>query len=237
MPRSRRRGRARSAGWRSRSSGRRSAPQPRRACAGRPARLGGSRSGLRGRPPRQMSLRLSRLSLLARFGVLSIAALALLAGVLGFMLKRQIEARAMSEAEEVAVLIARAGVQPNLTPIDLRGELSSERLAQLDRRMQVGVFADTGIQRVKIFNATPEIVYSDKHDIIGDNAAGSGNVERALHGETVSHFVHGVDHTDKGARSLEVYVPLRFGAGQAAPVGVYEVYLSYTATEDAIAAH
>ena len=182
-----------------------------------------------------MSLKLSRLSLLTRFGVLSIAAFALLAGVLGFVLKHQIEVRAMREAEEVAVLIARAGVQPNLTPADLRGKLSSERLATLDRRLQVGVFADTGIQRVKIFNTTPEIVYSDKREIIGDNAAGSSNVKGALKGKLASHFVHGVDHTDKGARSLEVYVPMRF-SNHAPPVGVYEVYLSYTAIEAAIAA-
>src|SRR4051812_2626297 len=182
-----------------------------------------------------MSLKLSRWSLLTRFGVLSIAALALLAGVLGLVLKRQIESRTMSEAEEVAVLIARAAVQPNLTPVDLHGKLSPERLAELDRRLQVGVFAETGIERVKIFDAKPEIVYSDKHDIIGDNATGSSSVENALKGKVVSHIVHGLNHEDKGARSLEVYVPLRFGNG-AAPVGVYEVYLSYAATEQAIAA-
>ena len=51
----------------------------------------------------------------------------------------------------------------------------------------------------------------------------------------MSHFTYGVDHTDKGARTLEVYVPLRFNS-DAAPVGVYEVYLSYTPTEAAIAA-
>ena len=47
--------------------------------------------------------------------------------------------------------------------------------------------------------------------------------------------MHGVDHKDKGARTLEVYVPLRFSAG-GEPVGVYEVYLSYTAIETEIAA-
>ena len=62
----------------------------------------------------------------------------------------------MREAEEVAVLIARAGVQPNLTPVDLRGKLSATRVAELDRRLQIGVFADTGIQRVKIFNANAD---------------------------------------------------------------------------------
>ena len=96
------------------------------------------------------------------------------------------------------------------------------------------MFADTGIQRVKIFDANGRIFYSDKRDAIGDVAAGSHGVVRALNGEVVSHFTHGVDHTDKGARTLEVYVPLRFNS-DAAPVGVYEVYLSYTPTEKAIA--
>ena len=181
-----------------------------------------------------MSLKLSRMSLLARFGVLSVAMLVLLAAALSFVFKHQIEARAKSEAEEIAVLVARAAVQPNLTPADLHGTLSPERLRELDQRLQTDVFTDTGIQRVKIFDANGRIFYSDKRDAVGDVAAGTPGVVRALNGEVVSHFTHGVDHTDKGARTLEVYVPLRFNSG-AAPVGVYEVYLSYTPTEKAIA--
>jgi diguanylate cyclase (GGDEF)-like protein len=182
-----------------------------------------------------MSLRLSQLSLLARFGVLSVAMLALLAAALGFLFKRQIETRAKSEAEEVAALVARAAVQPNLTPADLQGPMRPERLRELDLRLQTSVFDDTGIQRVKIFDGNGRIFYSDKRDVIGDVAAGSNGVIRALNGEVVSHFTYGVDHLDKGARTLEVYVPLRFST-DAAPVGVYEVYLSYTPTEAAIAA-
>jgi diguanylate cyclase (GGDEF)-like protein len=174
------------------------------------------------------------MSLLTRFGVISVVTLALLAGALGHVITREIEARAVTAAQDTAVLVARAGVQPNLRPADLQGPMSPERIAELDRRLQVGVFADTGIQRVKIFDAEGRIVYSDKHDVIGDRAAGSDGVSRALNGEVRSHFTRGVDHTDKGARTLEVYVPLRFAAG-AAPVGVYEIYLSYTATEQAIA--
>ena len=181
-----------------------------------------------------MSLQLSRMSLLTRFGVLSVAMLVLLAAALSFVFKHQIEARAKSEAEEIAVLVARAAVQPNLTPADLHGTLRPERLRELDQRLQTDVFADTGIQRVKIFDANGRIFYSDKRDVIGDVAADSPGVVRALNGGVVSHFTHGVDHTDKGARTLEVYVPLRF-KNDAAPVGVYEVYLSYTPTEKAIA--
>ncbi len=180
-----------------------------------------------------MSLRTSRWSLLTRFGVMSVVALALLAVALAHVLKRQIEARALSSAEEVAVLVARAGVQPNLTPADVRDGMTAQRVEEFDQRLQVSVFGDLGIQRVKIFDARPRIIYSDKRGVIGD--PGGDGVRHALNGDVVSHFVRGVDHTDKGARTLEVYVPLRF-SDDAAPVGVYEVYLSYTAAEAEIAA-
>ena len=164
---------------------------------------------------------------------MSFLALAILAVALAHVLKGQIEARALSSAEEVAVLVARAGVQPNLTRDDLRHGMTPQRVEELDRRLQVSVFGDLGIQRVKIFDTRPRIVYSDKRDVIGD--PGGDGVREALSGKVLSHFVRGVDHTDKGARTLEVYVPLRFSE-DAAPVGVYEVYLSYTAIEADIAA-
>jgi len=181
-----------------------------------------------------MRSRISRWSLLTRFGVLSVLALALLAAVLAHVLKRQIETRAMRASEATAVVIASAAVQPNLRPQDLSEGMSARRIEELDRALKVGVLGDGGIQRVKIFDARSRIIYSDKHEVIGDDASGSESLQRALAGEVVSHFTRGVDHNDKGARTLEVYVPLRFGAG-AAPVGVYEIYLSYTATEQAIA--
>jgi diguanylate cyclase (GGDEF)-like protein len=176
---------------------------------------------------------MSRWSLLARFGVMSVVALVILAAALAQVLKRQIEGRALSGAEEVAVVVARAAVQPNLTPSDVRDGMSQARIEELDRSLQVGVFGDAKIQRVKIFDGRGRIIYSDKREVIGD--PGSEDVQRGLSGEVVSHFTSGVDHTDKGARTLEVYVPLRFGS-DAAPDGVYEIYLSYTATEAAIAA-
>ena len=182
-----------------------------------------------------MKLGLSRWSLLTRFGVLSVVALTVLAVALGHVLKRQIEARALAGAEEVAELVAAAGVQPNLTMADVRNGMTPQRIAEFDRRMRAGVLGDTRFQRIKIFDARPRMIWSDRHELIGDSAAGVEGVRHALAGEVVSHFVRGVDHKDKGARTLEVYVPLRFSAG-GEPVGVYEVYLSYTGIEAEIAA-
>ena len=90
-----------------------------------------------------MSLRVSRWSLLTRFGVLSVVALAVLAVALGHVLKRQIEARALSGAEDVAELVARAGVQPNLTMADLRDGMTPQRIAVFDRQMRAGVLRQT----------------------------------------------------------------------------------------------
>ena len=109
-----------------------------------------------------MSLRTTRWSLLTRFGVMSFLALAVLAVALAHVLKGQIEARALSSAEEVAVLVARAGVQPNLTRDDLHHGMTPQRVEELDRRLEVSVFGDLGIQRVKIFDTRPRIIYSDK---------------------------------------------------------------------------
>ena len=101
-------------------------------------------------------------------------------------------------------------MQPNLTTADVRDGMTPQRIAEFDRRMRAGVLGDTRIQRIKIFDAQPRMIWSDRHELIGDSAAGVEGVRHALAGEVVSHFVHGVDHKDKGARTLEVYVPLRF---------------------------
>jgi diguanylate cyclase (GGDEF)-like protein len=170
-------------------------------------------------------------SLVTRFALMTVAALAVLGVVLAQLLHGQIKARALNSAEEAASLVARAGVQADLTPEEIARGFSPRRLAELDRRLQVDGFGASGIERVKIFNTEPSIIYSDDRTKIG--MPGSPAIERALRGEVVSKFVRGVDHTDEGGRTLEVMVPLQF-AGDARPAGVYEVYLSYANTEAAI---
>ena len=40
--------------------------------------------------------------------------------------------------------------------------MTPQRIDELDRRLQVSVLGDTGIERMKIIDASPRIVYSDK---------------------------------------------------------------------------
>ena len=197
-------------------------------------------------------VRFARASLLTRFSALTLLALVVLAVVLGHVLEARIEARALENAEAAATLVARAVVQPTLRPAEVRhgftrgrlDELDDRlhvdghgftrgRLDELDDRLHVDGFAAAGIDRVNIFNAKPEIIYSDDRSKIGRSAAASDKIREALRGAVVSKFVQGVDHSGGGDRVLEVFVPLRFH-GNPIPAGVYEVYLSYKSTEAAI---
>jgi diguanylate cyclase (GGDEF)-like protein len=180
-----------------------------------------------------MTRRLARTSLLTRFSVTTLALLAVLGVGLGQLLEARIHERARASAEEAAALVARAGVQANLTPGEVERGFRESRLDQLDRQLYVDGFGDTGIERVKIFDASARIVYSDDRSSIGTSAAASDEIRQALTGRVVSKFVQGVNHSGAGERMLEVMVPLRFN-GDVRPAGVYEVYLSYSGIAAAI---
>ena len=98
-----------------------------------------------------MRRRFAHLSLLSRFSVLSLLALAALGAVIGAVLAQRIERRAMSDAQRLAVVMARTGAESALRPSDLRGPVSRARAAQLDRSL-LRPLAGSGAAIVKIYN-------------------------------------------------------------------------------------
>ena len=88
-------------------------------------------------------------------------------------------------------------------------------------------FADNRILRVKVFNRDLRLVYSDDRTAIGTWALPrAGTSTTALRGKTVRNLEAGVLDDGTGARTLEVYVPVRLAAG-GEPAGVLELYMSY----------
>ena len=156
-------------------------------------------------------------------GLLVVAALGL---VIGLVLKRQIEDRALGRAVKNAEVITQLGVQPSLAPDDLRFPIALTRLKELDREVGKQYFSDNRILRVKVFNRDGRLVYSDDRTAIGTWAFRGGNVTTALRGRTVRNLEAGVHDDGTGARTLEVYVPVRLTAG-GEPVAVLELYMSY----------
>jgi diguanylate cyclase (GGDEF)-like protein len=169
-----------------------------------------------------------RVSLLGKFTGLSLLAMVALAFVIGTVLHGRIEARALSNAEQLAGVIAKITLAPRLTRAELARPLGDARLAELDQAL-----AGAGLQHVKLFAPDGRIAYADDRALIGDREP-SADIARALAGAVVSDVERGVD--DRGQRSnpkLEVYRPLRLRPG-GRPVGVIETYVDYAPTAAAI---
>jgi diguanylate cyclase (GGDEF)-like protein len=162
---------------------------------------------------------------------------------LGFILARVIQAqvvsRALSDADQSAQLIARIGIQPRLTPHDLRYGLSAAGVRSLDDQLRARSVTQD-LARIKIWNTEDQVVYSDDHTLIGRTLTPSDDLLNALAGrpddaEVVTPSLHTETASEVGLGQLvEVYVPLRFAASSP-PAGVFEIYLSYRPIAAALA--
>jgi diguanylate cyclase (GGDEF)-like protein len=151
--------------------------------------------------------------------------------ILARVLQAQVVSRALSDAEQSAQLIARIGIQPRLTPHDLRYGLSAAGVRSLDDQLRARS-ATRDLARIKIWNTKDQVVYSDDHSLIGRTLAPSDDLRHALAGrpddaEVVMPSPHTETASEVGLGQLvEVYVPLRFNPS-GRPSGVFEIYLSY----------
>jgi diguanylate cyclase (GGDEF)-like protein len=179
---------------------------------------------------------LSPLSLVQKFGLLSLAAFALLGLALAYTLRFQVRAQATASAVQAAELVARLGIQPHLRPEDLRDGVSPIRVTQLDRLLNGGRLGEQ-VVRLKIWNRDSRVVYSDDPKLIGRIYPASEDLHEALEGKVaaeVSGLEEAEDATERGRGPLlEVYVPLRFSAS-ASPAGAFEVYIPYAPVAEAI---
>jgi diguanylate cyclase (GGDEF)-like protein len=151
--------------------------------------------------------------------------------LLARVLQAQIVSRALDDADQSAQLIARIGIQPRLTPHDLRYGLSAEGVRSLDDQLRARSVTQD-LARIKIWNNKDQVIYSDDHTLIGRTLTPSDDLLNALAGrpndaEVVSPSPHTETASEVGLGQLvEVYVPLRFAAS-GPPAGVFEIYLSY----------
>jgi diguanylate cyclase (GGDEF)-like protein len=175
----------------------------------------------------------TNLSLTGQVALLSLIPMVVLGFVLARVLQSQIVTRTLADAGESAQLIARLGIQPRLTPRDLRDGLSAQGVRELDEQLRArSVRSD--LARIKIWNNRGRIVYSDDHALIGRSPSTSGDddLHDALAGapdpaEVVTPRLGTETASEVGlGRLVEVYVPLRFSPS-GPPAGAFEIYLSY----------
>jgi diguanylate cyclase (GGDEF)-like protein len=180
----------------------------------------------------------TRVSLTGQVALLSLIPIVALGIVLAWVLRSQIVARTLADETQSASLVARLGVQPRISPAELKHGLSATGVRTLDEQLHARSVTQD-LARIKIWNNNGLIVYSDDHALIGRRPGESDDLENALHGRpdaaaVVTPSLHSETASEVGLGKLvEVYVPLRFTASEP-PAGAFEIYLSYAPIATAI---
>jgi diguanylate cyclase (GGDEF)-like protein len=178
-------------------------------------------------------------SLTQQVALLSLIPILALGFVLARVLQAQIVTRAVADASQSAQLLARIGIQPQLTPEDLRDGLSGPEMHALDRQLSARS-ATQNLARIKIWSAHYRVIYSDDHQLVGHTFVPSDELRGALAGrpndaKVIAPNPHDETASEVGLGQLvEVYVPLRF-TPKGPPAGAFEIYLSYRPIAAAIA--
>jgi diguanylate cyclase (GGDEF)-like protein len=171
------------------------------------------------------------MTLTRQVALISLVPIVALGFILARVLQAQIVSRALSDADQSAQLIARIGIQPRLTPHDLRYGLNAAGVRSLDNQLRARSVTQD-LARIKIWNTKDQVVYSDDHSLIGRTLTPSDDLSNALAGrpddaEVVTPSPHTETASEVGLGQLvEIYVPLRF-APSGPPAGAFEIYLSY----------
>jgi diguanylate cyclase (GGDEF)-like protein len=164
---------------------------------------------------------MKKLNLMTKFGLVSALTVLLIGLVLGRLLGELVRDRILDAHMRSAQLVATLGLQPSLTPVNLRG-LSPRHEAELDHAIETNHVLGQSLAGVGIFNRTLDLVY-EYGDASGgiDERREESLAWEALTGVTTSRVVEGPD----GGR-YNVFVPMRFEEG-AFPVAALELSVPY----------
>jgi diguanylate cyclase (GGDEF)-like protein len=166
-----------------------------------------------------------RLSLLAKFSLLTLLCVVVLGVALFFVLRGDIRDRALKEARGEATHLAVGIAVSQLTAEKLDAGLDNRTLAALDEAVEARRLAGE-IVTAKVFDGDGRVAYAADRGHIGED--GGEHVHRALSGEVFAELeAANFEHVEElGGGLYEVYVPLRFS--RPGPVeGAFEIYLPY----------
>ena len=163
--------------------------------------------------------RVSHLSLLAKFSLLTVVCVAALGAALAVALKQQIHDRAAADARDLAKRIANDVIDEHVRIRHLEYGLDGKTLADIDLSIEVLLLRGS-IKNAKIYDGSGRVVYSLRRDELGQHGE---DARRAIAGDTVGELE---DDEVRGGRVYEVYVPLTLLGGKY-PAGAFELYLPY----------
>jgi two-component system NarL family sensor kinase len=162
--------------------------------------------------------------LFARFALSGLLAMVVIGAAAFVIVRRSATSDAISQAKGVTQLAGRGIVAPVITPATLRGDPVA--LSRLDRVVRQRILNRTPIVRVKIWDASGRVIYSDARSIIGRVfPLGEDELTTLRGGGThadESDLSRAENTTERGFKRLvEVYVGIR------SPDGVRLLYEDY----------
>src|SRR3982074_1966350 len=105
-----------------------------------------------------MRLSRTRVSLTGQVALLSLIPIVALGVVLAWVLQDQIVSRTLADATQSARVVARLGVQPRISPSELKHGLSANGIKALDEQLRARSVTHD-LARIKIWNNEGLIVY------------------------------------------------------------------------------
>jgi two-component system, NarL family, sensor kinase len=164
-----------------------------------------------------------------------VVVVAAIIGAGGFLvLSQETIAEAQRSAEAIARVQGLGVVQPELTDPLLLGD--AEALAELDRVIRTRVL-DARTVRVKIWDSTGRIVYSDEPRLIGETFPLGTDEQGALRSNLVNSEVSDLSRPENRyersfGQLLEVYLPLQDSSGDKLLFETYQEYASVQAEQN-----
>jgi two-component system NarL family sensor kinase len=134
-----------------------------------------------------------------------------------WLFRRAGEAEAIRDAKDQTRIAAEGSIEPVLSDALVRGDPSA--LAALDRVVQERVLSDASIVRVKIWDRSGRVVYSDEPRLIGARYVLSQSDLAEFKGRQVDAAVTNLSKPEnrferRFGRLLEVYMPVRTPSGR-----------------------
>jgi signal transduction histidine kinase len=173
---------------------------------------------------------------LVRFGLLALVPVIALGAVLGHLLNTDVQQRYLESSRSSASLITQIGIQPLLNAQEMLNGLSPAEVAQVDEKLR-GAAVSQQVQRIKVWNRSGTIVYSDNPALIGKTFPVDDDLGGAFAGHSTANVTDGQGAENAGdtlvGPLVQVYVPLVFSGGSS-PSGAFELYLPYSPVQAAV---
>ena len=170
---------------------------------------------------------------MTRFGLAGLGAVLAFGALTLVAVSRVSMSEALNAAEERARLAGYGIVEPALDPAIVDpSPRSAAALATLDDLVQTRVLSDR-VVRVKVWNTSGKIVYSDEPRLVGRQFAPKADHAQALRLGGISSEPADIDGPENrferaSGRLLEVYLPVRMPDGRQLVYEQYETYDSVT---------